>query len=109
MNRLRTALVIGAAFLPASSLAQTPTLVVENGRVIVGNGRVLERASVVISGDRIVRITDSPVSAAGVRRLDARGMTVLPGLIDAHVHLSIRPTIVDSASLGAYLERDLPA
>jgi enamidase len=63
---------------------------------------------VVISGDRILRVTDDAVTASGARRIDARGMTVLPGLIDAHVHLTIRPTVTDTASLLTFIDRELP-
>lgn len=64
---------------------------VENGRVIVGDGTVLERGTVVVAGERIVSVTEEPVEAPGARRIDASGKTVLPGLIDAHVHVAEEP------------------
>lgn len=67
-----------------------PSLVVEGGRVIVGDGRVLEEASVATAGDSILSVTTDSVEADGARRIDASGKTVFPGLIDAHVHLTIR-------------------
>jgi imidazolonepropionase-like amidohydrolase len=96
------------AWLPSSAVGQAPTLVIDNGRVVIGDGTVLERASVVISGDRIVRVSDRPVAVPGVRRIDASGKTVLPGLIDAHVHLTISPTVTDSASLTTFIDKSLP-
>ncbi len=66
--------------------AQEPTLVVENGRVIIGDGTVLERGTVVVGGDRILSVTEEPVEAPGARRVDASGKTVLPGLVDSHTH-----------------------
>jgi enamidase len=83
--------------------------VIEGGRVIVGDGTVLDRASVVISGDRILSVTEDPVSAPNARWITAEGRTVLPGLIDAHVHLTLDPSISDSASLNAYLTETVPA
>lgn len=83
---------------------RTPTLVVENARVIVGDGTVLERASVVVSGERIVSVTDEPVEAPDARRIDASGKTVLPGLIDAHTHLIVPPGRPDSTSWARYLD-----
>ena len=55
------------------------------GRVIDGTGAPPRAATVVIAGDRI----DSVGGAvpAGVRAIDVAGRTVMPGLIDAHVHL----------------------
>ena len=46
-----------------------------------------------IDGDRIGAIGSRADLSNGVREIDAAGLTVLPGLIDAHVHLSIDPTI----------------
>jgi imidazolonepropionase-like amidohydrolase len=66
---------------------QQPTLIVENGRVIVGEGTVFEYGSVIITDDRIVAVTEGTFEASKARRIDASGKTVLPGLIDANVHL----------------------
>ena len=43
----------------------------------------------VVEGDRIVAVTDEPVPAGEGREVDAAGATVLPGLIDAHVHVVV--------------------
>lgn len=75
------------ALFAGGASAQKPTLVVENARVIVGDGTVLERGTIVISGERITSVGAEPVEASGARRIDAMGRTVLPGLIDTHVHL----------------------
>lgn len=84
--------VLGVLLFFASPLfAQEPTLVVENGRVVTGTGTVLHEASVVVSGDSIVSVTRESVDAPQARRIDASGKSVLPGLIDAHVHLTIPP------------------
>lgn len=109
MSRFRWVLALCfVGLLPSPAWCQTPTLIVENGRVIVDDRTVLERASVVIAGDRILRVTDQRVDASNARRVDAGGRTVLPGLIDAHVHLTIGPGVTDSASLEAFLEQGTP-
>lgn len=77
--------LVAVVTTPASG--QEPTLIVENARVIVGEGTVLERGSVIVAGDRIVEVTEEAVAAGNARRIDATGKTVLPGLIDANVHL----------------------
>jgi imidazolonepropionase-like amidohydrolase len=64
---------------------------VENARVIVGDGTVLERGSVVVAGEWIVSVTDEEVEASEARRIDASGKAVLPGLIDAHAHVAEEP------------------
>jgi imidazolonepropionase-like amidohydrolase len=42
---------------------------------------------VLIEGDRIKEVADRPINAAGATRIDLHGRTLMPGLIDAHVHL----------------------
>jgi imidazolonepropionase-like amidohydrolase len=57
-------------------------------RLVDGTGRApLDRATIVIDGDTIAAVGDAPPpEGATVLQLD--GATVLPGLIDVHVHLS---------------------
>lgn len=100
------------ALLAARASGQEPTLIVENGRVIVGDGTVLEGASVVVAGERILEVTDGPVEAPDARRIDASGKTVLPGLVDAHVHLLVEPGSSmprSEGDLNVYLREELPA
>jgi imidazolonepropionase-like amidohydrolase len=87
---------------------QEATLIIENGRVIVGDGTVRERATVVVAGNRIVFITEDPLDIPGARRIDATGKTVLPGLIDTHVHLTMGPDVEDEVSLESFLGGEVP-
>jgi imidazolonepropionase-like amidohydrolase len=52
-------------------------------------GPPLPNAVVLIEGERIVRVgtAGSVELPAGTTVVDAEGMTVMPGLIDTHVHL----------------------
>jgi imidazolonepropionase-like amidohydrolase len=56
---------------------------IAGGRVFDGSGADPEQADVVVSGDRIVEVGSG---CDGDTVLDATGLTVLPGLIDCHVH-----------------------
>jgi len=60
------------------------------GRVFIGDGRILEKGTVVVEGDRIVSVEagDKP-PPRGARRFDLEGCTLLPGFIDCHVHLCL--------------------
>jgi N-acyl-D-amino-acid deacylase len=61
------------------------SLVINNATIIDGSGRPRYTADVAVHGDRIVAIgTLDPGSAE--RRLDARGLVLAPGFIDAHTH-----------------------
>ncbi len=64
------------------------SLVIENARVFDGvSPDCAEGMSVRVEGERIVEVAKGAVSANGdVRRIDARGRTLMPGLIDLHIH-----------------------
>jgi imidazolonepropionase-like amidohydrolase len=66
-------------------------LVICSVRVVDGLGRTLPHATVLIKGDRIAAVGDTRrVSAPrGAVRIDGRGLTLLPGLMDCHVHLCL--------------------
>ena len=49
-------------------------------------GEMLEGRRVLIDGDRVAQVSDAPISAPDATRIDLAGKTLMPGLIDAHVH-----------------------
>jgi imidazolonepropionase-like amidohydrolase len=98
MSRIRShVLAIGLAGIAAGVLGAAepppkPTLALVGGRIIDGyEGRPIEDGVVLIAGERIVAVgTRSAVTVpAGTQTIDTRGMSVLPGLADMHVHLMI--------------------
>jgi imidazolonepropionase-like amidohydrolase len=81
-----------AAAARAAEAAPAPTLAIVGGRLIDGfGGPPLENAVILIAGTRISAVGPEGTLAvpSGVRTLDANGRTVLPGLMDMHVHLMI--------------------
>ena len=75
-----------------SALAQAPIVVLEGGTLIDGTGRTpINDAVVVIEGNRIKSAgTKGQVSyPASARVIKTDGKTILPGLVDGHVHLDI--------------------
>lgn len=109
--RIRAASLLALALVGSTTWSEEATLVLEHGRVIVGDGTVLERAAVVVAGDRIVSIAQEPVEAAGARRIDVSGKTVLPGLIDTHVHLTMEHLFEqprDDATIEEFITERLP-
>lgn len=91
----------------ANSIAQKD-LLIEHARLIDGlGGPAQEEMSVLISGGRIAQIGGQNVDR-DVDTLDASGLTVLPGLVDSHVHLASVPGSVyrqDSAETMRELRR----
>jgi imidazolonepropionase-like amidohydrolase len=74
-------------FAAAGAQAQTTAFV--GGRVIDGTGKVIENGTVVITGSTITAVgpASTPVPA-GATRVDVKGKTLLPGLINAHGHVA---------------------
>jgi imidazolonepropionase-like amidohydrolase len=58
----------------------------EGARVIVGDGRVLDNTTLVVSGTKIVQVGGTV--PAGATRVSLAGKTVMPMLLDTHTHLS---------------------
>jgi imidazolonepropionase-like amidohydrolase len=68
------------------------TMAVVGGRIIDGyGGPVIENGVILVAGDRIVQVgrVGELAVPAGANVIDANGHTVMPGLIDMHVHLHL--------------------
>lgn len=63
---------------------KTERIVIAASTVLDGKGQVLRNVRIVVEGSKIVAIDTKP----GLADYDLRGLTVLPGWIDAHVHLT---------------------
>lgn len=86
--------VIAAIIVLVSSTAVAgKTVVVTAERLVdVATGRELDRPMVVIVDGRIQRVgNQGEAMPAGATRVDLPGVTLLPGLIDMHVHLTMSP------------------
>ena len=89
--RRRTALVILAAVLFGSSLgAQAPVTVIRAGRLLEPDtARILTNQVIIVEGTRIREVGPSLAIPAGAQVIDLSGMTVMPGLVEAHNHLAL--------------------
>lgn len=80
-----------ALALAAAAPAIAGDVVVHAGRLIDGTSHdVRQRVTIVIKDDRIVSVEDGFVDRPGAQVIDLRDRTVLPGLIDTHVHMLIQ-------------------
>jgi imidazolonepropionase-like amidohydrolase len=75
-------LSLGAVSLSAQDLTIT------NARIIVSNGTVIDRGSIVVRGGKIVSVAAGAPSAPSGKVIDAKGMSAMPGYIDAHKHIN---------------------
>lgn len=91
-------LLLLLAFAPAA--AQQDITYLHCGKIIDGAGATTTEKTIVVADGKITRIEDGYLgAAAGANTVDLKQSTVLPGLIDLHVHVE------NQSSPGTYLER----
>jgi imidazolonepropionase-like amidohydrolase len=108
MRHVAIATSVFLALAPIAARAQS-AFVVRDVRLFDGD-RVSEHRSVVVRDGVIVRIGDATLSAPpGAQVIAGRGRTLLPGLIDAHVHLSdsAEADLRQSLALGVTTDLDM--
>jgi imidazolonepropionase-like amidohydrolase len=92
-------LVLAAAVLAAATSASAATLVTADRMLDVKTGRYVDHPAILVGDDgRIQQIGNlaSMTVPAGTKQIDLAGETLLPGLIDMHVHLN------SFAEIGGY-------
>ncbi len=97
---------IAALLLAAcASTPSGPVTAYEGARLIVGDGRVMENATLVVAGDKVAAAgaADEVRVPAGATRVNLAGKTVMPMILDTHVHLgSTREALVRDLRQRAY-------
>jgi imidazolonepropionase-like amidohydrolase len=96
-----TAVLTAGTLISFAHCALADTVVVTADRMVdVLAGRTVMRPQITITDGRIAAVSsqDTP-AAAGAHRIDLPGMTLLPGLIDMHVHLTMDPRYSGYTSL----------
>ncbi len=109
--RLCPALMLMAVSMSAQSpAAPAPRrVIIRAGRVLdVKSGNTLTAQAIVIEGDKIVSIGPAADAkpAPGTETIDLSNATVLPGLIDAHTHLTFDPKNLGYEGLGIATPRE---
>jgi imidazolonepropionase-like amidohydrolase/phosphohistidine phosphatase SixA len=92
LKRLLLALILFASPAAAAQPAETIAFVGVDVLPMTGTDR-LRNQTVLVRGDRIVAVGPRARIAVprGARRIEGRGLTVMPGLVDMHVHLAPVP------------------
>ncbi|HYA23588.1 MAG TPA: amidohydrolase family protein [Terriglobales bacterium] len=82
--------------LAQSRTAQSPPIVIHAARLLdIENGKIITPGEVLVQGDRIVEAGSSVKHPPGAQTIDLGGATLMPGLIDAHIHLFLHPGAED--------------
>jgi imidazolonepropionase-like amidohydrolase len=75
---------------------------ITNARIIIANAEVIERGSIVVRGGKIASVAAGAPATTSGQTIDAKGMTAMPGFIDAHRHINTGPN--EKAQMQAQLE-----
>jgi imidazolonepropionase-like amidohydrolase len=89
--------------LLSAALAQSPpppnsttAVVLRAARLLeIESGKIIAPGEVLVEGDRIIEVGSAVKHPAGAEVIDLGGSTLMPGLIDAHVHLFLHPGAED--------------
>ncbi len=94
--QLASALTLAACAAYAAAQQPATSIVLHAQRLLdVSSGKILSPGEVLVEGERIRAVGTSVEHPAGTRVLDLGDTTLLPGLIDAHVHLFLHPGAED--------------
>jgi imidazolonepropionase-like amidohydrolase len=108
---LGSLLLCVCAGLAGQQASHSATLVVKAGRVLdVRAGVYRDHQIILIEGERIREVGDEgdlqPRVPSDARVVDLSHYTVLPGLIDAHTHLTFSPYLMGYSSLAVSVPRE---
>ncbi len=91
--------IIALLIFGTSIFAQTAApaaIVLHAARLLdIESGRILSPGEVLVEGERIVEAGQSVTHPSGAMTIDLGDKTLMPGLIDAHVHLFLHPGAED--------------
>jgi imidazolonepropionase-like amidohydrolase len=102
MKRHHFAMLVGCLILVTFTPVFAQDATITNARIVVANGTVIERGSIVVRAGKIVSVSAGTPTAASGSVIDAKGMTAMPGFIDAHRHINTGPN--EKTQMQAQLE-----
>jgi len=86
---------VAIGFSPAQA-SQSQAVVLHAARLLdIESGKMISPGEVLVQGERIAEVGSSVKRPSGVQMMDLGDVTMLPGLIDAHIHLFLHPGAED--------------
>lgn len=84
------ALISAVALLWAGHVAAQADIVLHNGKIVTVDDRFTIGQAIAVKGERVMAVGTNQeiakLAGAGTRKIDLKGKTVIPGLIDNHAH-----------------------
>jgi imidazolonepropionase-like amidohydrolase len=89
-------LLVPVSIRAQTSPGQSSAIVLHAARLLdIETGKIVAPGEVLVQGERIIEVGATVKRPAGAQVIDLGDMTILPGLIDAHVHLFLHPGAED--------------
>ncbi len=105
--RLLVLLLVACSLSVVVNAQQTKVVAIKAGRVLdVRTGQMIQNAFILIENERIIAVGANVTVPAGAEVIDLKNMTVLPGLIDCHTHLTFDPGGFGYSGLGISTPRE---
>ena len=77
------------------------TILIQNSNLLdIEKAEIIEGMNVLIEENKISELSDKEIKSSTAMKIDAKGKTLMPGLIDAHVHITA--TSLDLGSISKY-------
>jgi len=102
MRTLRFVPWLAAAAACVTMNLAAQDVAITNARIIVGNGTVVPSGTILVRAGKIVSAGARAADTRGLTIIDAKGMSALPGYIDAHKHINTGPN--EKALMQSLLE-----
>ncbi len=107
---LGTAIIVFLAikFLKRPKKNKKGEYIIKDVHIIVGNGDEASHQYVYIKGGKIEEISDIPIEKKNVQIIDGTGKTLMPGLIDSHIHIQGGFNCRNEEESDAFLNEKMP-
>ncbi len=89
MKKIFFVLIITSVLTQGMCQVEKGNLLIKNGTVLTITKGVLENMDVLVKDGKITQIAKGIAAPAGARVIDAAGLYVMPGIIDAHSHIGL--------------------